>query len=287
MRTRILQIEEVDPRVTAGASRRGDVRRSTRRFCPTSSSCCPRCSSRPASRPQRAARDPRRLGPPARPLAFPGAPLGCAESSVRRLAAEPGAAQRELRAFDEELLPRARAPAGPRRPSRRCPSRGTRIGGRSSSCTRPTGTPPTAWRSAVPWAGVLVAGDYLSAIEIPMLNDGGDIDEYLATLERLRPLLAGAEHIVPGHGPILDAARAETLLEEDLAYLAALAARRADAELPEGRRSRADARGPRARTSRSSASSRPRRRSSRSGRRPGSARPPRSAARRSCRPCGR
>src|SRR5690242_7438197 len=30
------------------------------------------------------------------PLAFPDAPLGCAESSAARLAAEPGAAQREL-----------------------------------------------------------------------------------------------------------------------------------------------------------------------------------------------
>src|SRR3954452_19699991 len=37
------------------------------------------------------------------PLAFPGATLGCAESSAARLRAEPGAAQRALRDFDEEL----------------------------------------------------------------------------------------------------------------------------------------------------------------------------------------
>jgi glyoxylase-like metal-dependent hydrolase (beta-lactamase superfamily II) len=35
-------------------------------------------------------------------LAFPEASLGCAESTARRLAAEPGNAQRELRRFDEE-----------------------------------------------------------------------------------------------------------------------------------------------------------------------------------------
>src|ERR1700730_2737086 len=34
-------------------------------------------------------------------LAFPGSPLGCAETTAARLTAEPGAAARELRAFDE------------------------------------------------------------------------------------------------------------------------------------------------------------------------------------------
>jgi hypothetical protein len=44
--------------------------------------------------------------------------------------------------------------------------------------------------------------------------------------------------VVPGHGPILDAARALDVLEEDLAYLLALQERGADAELPRGRRTR-------------------------------------------------
>jgi hypothetical protein len=39
------------------------------------------------------------------------------------------------------------------------------------------------------------------------------------TLERLRPLVKSAEHIVPGHGPVLDAARALGVLEENLALL--------------------------------------------------------------------
>ena len=37
-------------------------------------------------------------------LAFPGVALGCAESTAERLQAAPGEAQRELRAFDEELM---------------------------------------------------------------------------------------------------------------------------------------------------------------------------------------
>jgi glyoxylase-like metal-dependent hydrolase (beta-lactamase superfamily II) len=69
------------------------------------------------------------------------------------------------------------------------------------------------------WARVLVAGDYLSTVEPPTLNDGGDRDAYLATLERLRPLVACAEHIVPGHGPVLSAERALEVLEENVALL--------------------------------------------------------------------
>jgi hypothetical protein len=40
-----------------------------------------------------------------------------------------------------------------------------------------------------PWAGVLVAGDYLSPVEIPMVSAGGSLSGYRATLERLRPLV--------------------------------------------------------------------------------------------------
>jgi glyoxylase-like metal-dependent hydrolase (beta-lactamase superfamily II) len=90
----------------------------------------------------------------------------------------------------------------------------------------------------VPWARVLVAGDYLSAVEIPTLEEGGAVEAYLATLERLRPLLVEAEHVVPGHGPVLDGARARVVLEEDARYLEGLLERGAAAELPEGRRAR-------------------------------------------------
>ena len=49
----------------------------------------------------------------------------------------------------------------------------------------------------IPWARVLVAGDYLSTVEPPTLNDGGDRDAYLATLERLRPLVASVDTSSP------------------------------------------------------------------------------------------
>ncbi len=94
----------------------------------------------------------------------------------------------------------------------------------------------------IPWARVLVAGDYLSTVEIPTLDGRGDLDAYLATLERLRTLLEGSEHVVPGHGPVLDGRRALSVLAEDIAYLRSLVQRGVDAELPATRRGAAQRR---------------------------------------------
>jgi hypothetical protein len=71
-----------------------------------------------------------------------------------------------------------------------------------------------------------------------MLNADGEAGAYVHTLERLRPLLASVEHVVPGHGPVLDRTGAERLLAEDLGYLGALLEHGSEAELPPGRRSR-------------------------------------------------
>ena len=90
----------------------------------------------------------------------------------------------------------------------------------------------------VPWAGVLIAGDYLSPIEIPTLGEGGSLDAYRQTLERLEPLVGSAEHVVPGHGPVLGPEAAARVCAEHLAYLQDLAARGQDAALPQGRRTR-------------------------------------------------
>ena len=83
----------------------------------------------------------------------------------------------------------------------------------------------------VPWARVLVAGDYLSPVEIPMLSEGGSIAAYLATLKRLEPLVEQADHVVPGHGGPIDGTRALAILREDRAYLEALQAGE-DADAP-------------------------------------------------------
>jgi len=171
-------------------------------------------------------------------LAFPGLPLGCAESTAARLAAEPGAAQRELRAFDEELyLERPRPLSLGAVQGLPVPGR-CELGGRELELHPADGHTADGMAIWAPWARVLVAGDYLSSIEIPMIGPGGGVGAYLATLERLRPLLAEAEHVVPGHGPVLDGPGALRVLEEDVAYLRALREHGERAELPQGRRSR-------------------------------------------------
>ena len=171
------------------------------------------------------------------PMAFPGAVLGCAESSARRLAGEPGAAQRELRAFDEELYlerPRPLSLGAPQ--ALPVPGR-LQIGEHELELHPADGHTADGMAIFAPWTGVLVVGDYLSAIEIPTLGPGGGRPAYVATLEHLRGLVERAEHIVPGHGPILGRAAALEILEQDLAYLEALAQQGSSAALPERRRS--------------------------------------------------
>ncbi len=172
-------------------------------------------------------------------LAFPGIALGCAESTAARLRGSLGEAQRELRAFDEDLLiERDRPLALGSVQALSIPGR-CAIGERELELHPATGHTADGMAVFVPWARVLVAGDYLSTVELPMLGDaGGDLDTYLATLERLRPLVTRAEHVVPGHGPVMDRERASTVLDEDLLYLQALSEHGADAELPAGRRTK-------------------------------------------------
>jgi glyoxylase-like metal-dependent hydrolase (beta-lactamase superfamily II) len=173
------------------------------------------------------------------PLAFPEATLGCAESSAERLQVEPGAQQRALRRFDEELLierPRplslgsVQALAAPGR----CD-----VGEAELELHPATGHTVDGMAIWIPWARVLVAGDYLSSVELPGLGEGpGMLDAYLATLERLHPFVAAAEHVVPGHGPVLDREAALGVLDEDIAYLQELRERGGEAELPARRRAK-------------------------------------------------
>ena len=153
-------------------------------------------------------------------LAFPGLALGCAESTAERLRASPGEAQRELRAFDKGLLiERPRPLALGSVQALPVPGR-CGIGDHELELHPADGHTVDGMAVWIPWACVLVVGDYLSTVEPPTLNDGGgDRDAYLATLERLRPLVASAEHIVPGHGPVLNAERALEVLEENVASL--------------------------------------------------------------------
>jgi glyoxylase-like metal-dependent hydrolase (beta-lactamase superfamily II) len=75
----------------------------------------------------------------------------------------------------------------------------------------------------IAWLHVLVCGDYLSPVEIPMLSRGGSVDSYRATLARLRPLVEAAAWVVPGHGAPISAEAALEILTQDDAYLERLA----------------------------------------------------------------
>jgi glyoxylase-like metal-dependent hydrolase (beta-lactamase superfamily II) len=175
-------------------------------------------------------------------LAFPDATLGCAAGSAERMRAMPGAPQRELRAFDEEHYVRRPRPLALGSMQALDVPGGCEIGAHELVLHPAEGHTGDGMAIWIGWAGVLVVGDYLSTVEIPVLGEGGSINAYLATLERLRPLVAAAEHIVPGHGPVLDPERAVAVLEEDVAYLSALRKRAGDADLPDGRRSKAQRR---------------------------------------------
>jgi glyoxylase-like metal-dependent hydrolase (beta-lactamase superfamily II) len=177
--------------------------------------------------------------------AFPDAPLGVAESTAARLRNEPGAAQRELRAFDEEHYVERPGPLslGRSETLQPLPVPGhCAIGDRELELHPADGHTEDGMAVWIPWARVLACGDYLSPVEIPWLSERGSARGYLATLRRLAPLVEQAEHVVPGHGEVLDATRAAAILREDAAYLEALLERGAAARLPLARRSAAQKR---------------------------------------------
>lgn len=154
-------------------------------------------------------------------LAFPGAALGVAETTAARLTGEPGEAARKLRAFDDEHYVVRPAPlALGQIEALPVPGKLAIGGGGDELELHPTeGHVADGMAIWVPWARVLIAGDYLSPVEIPMLSDDGARAAYLATLRRLEPLVEQAAAVVPGHGDVLDSVRALAILREDVAYL--------------------------------------------------------------------
>jgi glyoxylase-like metal-dependent hydrolase (beta-lactamase superfamily II) len=167
--------------------------------------------------------------------AFPEAPLGCCDTTAGRLINEPGAAQRELREFDDEhYVERPRPLSLPS--AQRLPVPGkVEVGEQELELQPADGHTVDGMAIWIPWARVLVCGDYLSSVEIPMVRNA---DAYLATLARLEPLVEQADHVVPGHGAPIDGVRAAAILREDRAYVEALP----DAKLPLARRTGAQRR---------------------------------------------
>ncbi len=175
-------------------------------------------------------------------LAFGEAALGVAESTADALDADPGSAQRALRAFDDEYYVTRPEPLALGTPQRLPVPGRLGLGDAELELHPLGGHTPDGMAIAVPWAGVLIAGDHLSPVEIPMVGTQDDaISAYLQTLERLEPLIGQADTVIPGHGEVLGAERALAILREDRDYLRALAASGAAAPLPLARRSAAQA----------------------------------------------
>jgi glyoxylase-like metal-dependent hydrolase (beta-lactamase superfamily II) len=162
-------------------------------------------------------------------LAFPGAALGCAETTAARLTGESGAAQRKLRTFDDEFYVQRPRPLSLGQVQTLPVPGHVGLGDRELELQPADGHTADGMAVWAPWARVLLCGDYLSPVEIPMLSPGGSRDAYLGTLGRLRPYVERAEWVVPGHGAPVDGDRALALLDEDVHYLT-------DWELPPARR---------------------------------------------------
>jgi glyoxylase-like metal-dependent hydrolase (beta-lactamase superfamily II) len=166
-------------------------------------------------------------------MAFPDASLGCGGTSAARLASEPGSAQRGLREFDQDhYIERPRPLALAAVQSLPVPGRLDIGPDRELELHPASGHTADGTAFWAPWARVLVCGDYLSPVEIPMLSAGGSGEAYMATLERLEQLVDEAETVVPGHGGPLKRSDALRILAEDVAYLEALILTESRAPLP-------------------------------------------------------
>jgi glyoxylase-like metal-dependent hydrolase (beta-lactamase superfamily II) len=152
-------------------------------------------------------------------LAFPDASLGVCATTCARLASSPGEAQRKLRKFDDEWYLDRPAPLQ-LGAIQSLPAPGRLSVGEHEIELHPTAGHTTDgcvfW---LPWLSVLIAGDYLSPAEHPSYTDR---TAYLATLEHLRPLVAAADAVIPGHGSPMTSAEATQILNDDIASLIAV-----------------------------------------------------------------
>jgi glyoxylase-like metal-dependent hydrolase (beta-lactamase superfamily II) len=169
-------------------------------------------------------------------LAFPGLALGVGEPSALRLREEPGAAQRELRDKDAELYVERPAPLSLGQVQVLPVPGSVELGPEELELHPAEGHTRDGMAVMARWCGVLCVGDYLSNVEIPMVEAG--LDDYRSTLARLAPLVEAAETIVPGHGAPQTRDGALRILDEDVDYLDALERGEERPALPEGRDTR-------------------------------------------------
>ena len=169
-------------------------------------------------------------------LAFPGLALGVGEPSALRLREEPGATQRALRDKDAELYVERPAPLSLGQVQSLPVPGSVELGSEELELHPAEGHTRDGMAVMARWCGLLCVGDYLSNVEIPMVEAG--LDDYRATLARLSPLVETAETIVPGHGRPLTRDDALRVLDEDVDYLDALERGEEKPVLPDGRDTR-------------------------------------------------
>jgi glyoxylase-like metal-dependent hydrolase (beta-lactamase superfamily II) len=167
--------------------------------------------------------------------AYSGLALGVGEETALRLRAEPGAAQRDLRDHDDELYVVRSAPLSLGAVQALPVPGRVDLGDQELELHPAEGHTADGLAVLSPSHGVLVVGDYLSDVEIPMISPGGSLAAYRATLARLAPLVEQAETVVSGHGS--PRGRDETLriLDEDAEYLDVLERGEERPALPERR----------------------------------------------------
>jgi len=169
-------------------------------------------------------------------LAFPGLALGVGEPSALRLREEPGATQRELRDQDAELYVERPVPLSLGQVQALPVPGSIELGPEELELHPADGHTRDGMAVMASWCGVLCVGDYLSPVEIPMVEAG--LAEYRATLARLAPLVEAVDTIVPGHGAPQSRDAALRILDEDVDYLEALERGEEKPSLPTGRDTR-------------------------------------------------
>jgi len=169
-------------------------------------------------------------------VAFPGLALGVGEPSALRLRAEPGQAQRELRDKDAELYVERPAPLSLGQVQALPVPGSVELGTEELELHPADGHTADGMAVMARWCGLLCVGDYLSNVEIPMVEAG--LGDYRSTLARLAPLVEDAETIVPGHGAPHTRDVALRIVDEDVDYLDALERGEERPVLPGGRDTR-------------------------------------------------
>jgi glyoxylase-like metal-dependent hydrolase (beta-lactamase superfamily II) len=155
-------------------------------------------------------------------LAFPQASLGVAETTAARLRGTPAEAQRELRDFDDEHYVVRSQPLSLGQIEALPVPGFCGIGDVELELHPTDGHTADGMAVFAEWAGVLVCGDYLSPVEIPIIR--GSATGYLATLGRLGQLVERADWIIPGHGEPLDRPRAAEIVRDHADYVRAMIA---------------------------------------------------------------